>query len=83
MPPSGWRNDQIALLLRHLWATDGCIWAGPVSKRKLATRVYFGTSSPGLATDVAALLLRLGIVARVRQDGRREADVERGGLGGG
>jgi len=58
-------NDQIALLLRHLWATDGCIWAGQVTKRKLATRVYYGTSSPGLATDVAALLLRLGIVARV------------------
>ena len=58
-------NDQIALLLRHLWATDGCIWAGPVTSRKLATRVYYGTSSPGLATDVAALLLRLGIVARI------------------
>jgi replicative DNA helicase len=58
-------SDQIALLLRHLWATDGCIWAGPVTSRKLATRVYYSTSSGGLATDVAALLLRLGIVARV------------------
>ena len=58
-------DDQIALLLRHLWATDGCIWAGPVAKRKLATRVYYATISEGLARDVAALLLRLGIVARI------------------
>ena len=57
-------NDQIALLLRHLWASDGCIWAGPVTSGKLATRIYYATSSPGLGADVAALLLRLGIVAR-------------------
>ncbi len=58
-------NDQIALLLRHLWATDGSIWGGPVGTGKLATRVYYATTSVGLAQDVAALLLRLGIVARV------------------
>jgi replicative DNA helicase len=58
-------DDQIALLLRHLWATDGCIWAGPVASRKLATRVYYATVSEGLARDVAALLLRLDIVARL------------------
>jgi replicative DNA helicase len=57
-------NDQIALLVRHLWATDGCIWAGRVTSGKLATRVYYASTSPGLAADVAALLLRLGIVAR-------------------
>jgi len=57
-------NDQIALLLRHLWATDGSIWAGRVGSGKLGTRVYYATTSPGLADDVAALLLRLGIVAR-------------------
>jgi replicative DNA helicase len=28
--------------------------------------VYYGTTSPGLAHDVAALLLRLGIVARIK-----------------
>jgi replicative DNA helicase len=57
-------DDQIALLLRHLWATDGCIWAGRVTSGKLATRVYYAANSEGLARDVAALLLRLGIVAR-------------------
>jgi replicative DNA helicase len=58
-------SDQIALLLRHLWATDGCIWSGVTARGKLATRVYFATASAMLAQDVAALLLRLGIVARM------------------
>ena len=56
---------QVALLLKHLWATDGCI-----SLRRRGTcgapRVYFSTCSERLAQDVMALLLRLGIVARKR-----------------
>jgi replicative DNA helicase len=64
-PASAFRlsNAQIGLLLRHLWATDGTI-----SPRREGTRgghgVHFSTNSAGLAQDVAALLLRLGIVAR-------------------
>ncbi len=58
-------NDQVELLLRHLWATDGCIHVRPPAQRG-AARVYFATVSEGLAEDVAALLLRLGIVARLR-----------------
>lgn len=55
---------QIGLLLRHLWATDGCIsLRKPGSKG--SNRVNFSTCSDGLARDVAALLLRLGIVARL------------------
>jgi len=57
--------DQIATLLRHLWATDGCIWSGTRSGKQVRS-VYYATTSPGLAADVAALLLRLGIVARTR-----------------
>jgi len=57
-------NDQLALLLRHLWATDGTI-----SVRRRGARgssaVNFSTSSRGLAEDVAALLMRFGIVARL------------------
>jgi replicative DNA helicase len=56
-------NSQIALLLRHLWATDGTI-----SPRKPGRRgghaVNFSTCSRRLADDVTALLLRLGIVSR-------------------
>jgi replicative DNA helicase len=62
-------NDQIALLLRHLWATDGCIWSGVTPRGKFATRVYFATASAALARDVAALLMRLGIVARLSPHG--------------
>jgi replicative DNA helicase len=58
-------NDQLALLLRHLWATDGCIWVRPEGLRG-SQAVYFATASQSLAYDVAALLLRLGIVSQVR-----------------
>jgi replicative DNA helicase len=58
-------DEQIALLLRHLWATDGSVTLSRAGQRGSA-RVYFSTCSPVLASDVAALLLRLGIVARIR-----------------
>ena len=58
-------NEQVALLLRHLWATDGTIWTGTRSSGGRAVRVAFSTASQGLASDVAALLLRVGIVARI------------------
>jgi replicative DNA helicase len=56
-------NEQIALLLRHLWATDGSV---TLPQLPHAPRVYFATCSSRLAADIAALLLRLGIVARIR-----------------
>lgn len=59
-------DAQIGLLLKHLWATDGCIHVPAVGKRS-APRVYFCTCSEELARDVAALLLRLGVVARLSQ----------------
>jgi replicative DNA helicase len=57
-------DRQVALLLRHLWATDGCIHVRRPGQRG-GNGVYFATSSHGLADDVAALLLRFGIVARL------------------
>src|SRR5262245_49859002 len=56
-------NEQIALLLRHLWATDGTIALRVTSRG--SPGVFYSTNSPGLAHDVAALLLRLGIVSRI------------------
>lgn len=56
-------NRQIALLLQHLWATDGCI---SVRQGRGGHRIFFATASEGLAHDVAALLLRLGIQSTVR-----------------
>ena len=58
-------NRSVATLLRHLWATDGCISPRKPGK-KGSHRVSFATCSEGLAGDVAALLLRFEIVARIR-----------------
>jgi replicative DNA helicase len=65
IPESAFRlsNCQVALLLRHLWATDGTI--APRRNGRGSHGVFYSTNSPGLAGDVAALLLRLGIVARI------------------
>ena len=56
---------QIALFLRHLWATDGSV---TVSKSG-AVRVYYGTASERLARELQILLLRFEITARLRAVG--------------
>jgi replicative DNA helicase len=68
LPPEVFQlsDAQIGLLLKHLWATDGCIHVRPAHSRG-SPRVYFCTCSEKLAHDVAALLLRLGIVGRMSQ----------------
>ena len=58
-------NTQIALFLQHLWATDGCIDVRPLGSIG-SDRIYLATCSKRLALDVASLLLRLGMVARLR-----------------
>jgi replicative DNA helicase len=62
-------NRQLAILLRHLWATDGTIHLRKSGSRG-SSRIAFATVSRGLAEDVAALLLRLGIVARIHEVNR-------------
>jgi replicative DNA helicase len=52
----------IARFLRHLWATDGCVW---LSTGTGARRIYYASSSQRLALDVQSLLLRLGVNARI------------------
>lgn len=56
---------QIALLLGHLWATDGCISLRKQGARGERGSIFYSTNSVGLARDVAALLLRIGIVGRI------------------
>ncbi|HZO16333.1 MAG TPA: DnaB-like helicase C-terminal domain-containing protein, partial [Polyangiaceae bacterium] len=51
-------NAQVAVFLRHFWATDG-------SSVARSPRVFLRTQSRALADDIAALLLRFGIVARI------------------
>ena len=66
---------QIALFLRHLWATDGS-----VVRREQSLRVYYATSSRRLAEGVQDLLVRLDLRARLRtvdhKNGRRGYTVD-------
>jgi replicative DNA helicase len=53
-------DDQVALFLGHLWATDGCVgWWGQ-------GRVHYASTSRRLVADVQLLLLRLGIRSTLR-----------------
>ena len=65
-------NDQVALFLRHLWATDGSVrWDAKVG----LARIYYASTSRRLIDDVAQLLLRLGVqsrVTRMRKAGYRD-----------
>ncbi|MEV0659934.1 replicative DNA helicase [Actinomadura luteofluorescens] len=63
-PVFGLRKEQVALFLRHLWATDGCVhWD---TERRRAT-VYYASTSRQLVDDVSRLLLRFGIISRVER----------------
>jgi replicative DNA helicase len=63
-------EERVACFLRHLWATDGCLFLA--RGRKAAPHIYYSTTSPGLAGDVQSLLLRLGINAtRARANPKR------------
>lgn len=60
-------NDQVALFLRHLWATDGCItWD---CRYKLAN-IYYASTSRRLADDIRQLLGRLNIATRLYRVGQ-------------
>jgi replicative DNA helicase len=65
-------NDQVALFLRHLWATDGSVrWEGVAGQAK----IYYASTSRRLVDDIAQLLLRLGIhskISRVSKSGYRD-----------
>ena len=59
---------QLALFLRHLWATGGSV---TVSKSG-AVRVYYATSSEQLARDLQGLMLRFDIRPRVHSAGNTD-----------
>ena len=58
--------NTIGRFLSHLWATDGCIRAPRPGGSTRHPAIYYGSSSPRLASDVQALLLRVGINAVLR-----------------
>ncbi len=58
-------KEQLALFLRHLWATDGSV---TVTKSG-DVRIYFGTTSETMARQLLVLLLRFGLIGRLRAVG--------------
>lgn len=54
---------QIALFLRHIWATDGSV---TINKNQRSGRIYFGSTSRQLLEGLSILLLRFGISTRLR-----------------
>ncbi|WP_336209268.1 replicative DNA helicase [Nonomuraea sp. LPB2021202275-12-8] len=57
-------EDQTALFLRHLWATDGCVWW---DEKIGQARVYYASTSRRLVDDVSQLLLRHGIASQMKE----------------
>lgn len=57
-------SESIALFLRHLWSTDGCVRM--VWGKSPRPAIYYATSSLKLAQNVQSLLLRFEILARVK-----------------
>ena len=60
----GLADREIALFLRHLWATDGSITLSR-NGRGPTVRAYYATTSRRLADGVRRALLRLGVRSRV------------------
>ncbi|HMT32432.1 MAG TPA: replicative DNA helicase [Dermatophilaceae bacterium] len=54
---------QIALFLRHIWATDGSV---TVNRAGRGGRIYYASTSRRLVDDLSRLLLRFGISTRLR-----------------
>jgi replicative DNA helicase len=58
----GLPRKQVALFLRHLWATDGS-----VRLDRHRARIYYASTSRRLVDDVQRLLLRFGILSRTKE----------------
>jgi replicative DNA helicase len=56
-------KEQVKLFLSHLWATDGSV---TVSKAGTGGRICFSSASRALLEGVSRLLLRFGIVGRLK-----------------
>ncbi|EHK84504.1 replicative DNA helicase [Saccharomonospora azurea] len=57
-------KEQIALFLRHIWATDGSVgWDETAGQ----ARLYYATTSRRLADDIVRLLARIDVFARIKR----------------
>jgi replicative DNA helicase len=57
-------KKRLALFLRHLWATDGCVWWDETARH---ARIYYASTSRRLIDDVAQLLMRFNIMTRIKE----------------
>ena len=55
---------QLALFLRHLWATGGCVWW---DEKVGQARIYYASTSRRMVDDVARLLLRFNVMTRIKE----------------
>jgi replicative DNA helicase len=57
-------DEQVALFIRHLWATDGSVrWDDKAAQ----ARIYYASTSRQLVDGLAQLLLRVGVLCRIKQ----------------
>jgi replicative DNA helicase len=57
-------KKRLALFLRHLWATDGCVWW---DEKVGQARIYYASTSRRLIDDVAQLLMRFNVMTRIKE----------------
>ena len=57
-------KEQLALFVRHLWATDGCVWWDTTAGN---ARIYYASTSRRMIDDLSRLLLRFNVMTRVKQ----------------
>jgi replicative DNA helicase len=57
-------KEQLALFVRHLWATDGCVWWDTTAG---SARIYYASTSRRMVDDLSRLLLRFNVITRVKQ----------------
>jgi replicative DNA helicase len=57
-------KQQVGLFVRHLWATDGCVWWDATAGQ---ARIYYASTSRRMIDDVARLLLRFNVMTRIRE----------------
>jgi len=55
---------QVALFVRHLWATDGCVWWDATAGH---ARIYYASTSRRMIDDLARLLLRFNVMTRIKE----------------
>jgi replicative DNA helicase len=56
-------KEQIALFIRHIWATDGSV---TINANGRSGRIYYASTSRQLVDGLSRLLLRFGISTRLR-----------------